>query len=480
MNRRWIALPAAALLAVVGVPAASAEDGGLPSGPPDDAVLVAEVPGDMVVGTGVEVSDRVITWGSVSLGPDGDGDGPAVTYAMNGRAFTPDLGRSQLLLGGALDMALPESLWATSNDRWSIGVGPEVVGAYGEPLLLVKPAGGPVRTYPLAGDAEEFRSSVALWEDTALVGDMVVNLVTDEVTYLGDEPCIEGRGAVLADGVLIFNDVCDGGVAVADVSPGGFVPSDLDDARIVTSGLAEFADYSRGLLVLVRDGGDGQVLEWGRLGADFDSEQLEMPIPSLGVRAHGERFVFIAMVGESLVGIVVEADAPDEAVAVVPLSLPMFSAEVQAPEDPASLDAFAASPGSGGQMAMSIYVGIDIFGRTLAWFDDGAVYALTLPPLSGGAATVSAPAAVPAGDQVTVTGSGFVPWEEVAVWLNSDAELLGLGHADADGAVTLSVTVPEDAVGAHALVLHGVESGWDAQSALTVQGVNPGLEVQTG
>ena len=432
-----------------------------------------------MIGTGIEVAARAITWGSASLFLDEEQDEQSTAFVMNGQAFTPDLGQSPLTLGAALDMPFPETLWATSNDRWAIGLGVAMIDESEEPQLLVRPSGGAVQTYPLFTGVEVFRSSVALWEDTALVGDMIVNLATEEVTFLDDEPCVEAGGAVLADGMLIFNDTCEGGVAVAEVSPDGFRVTDLDGARVVTAGEAEFAAYSRGLLVVVRDGGDGQVLEWGRLGQEFESEELIMPIPSLGVRAHGERFVFIADMGEQLVGIVVEAAAPDEAVAVVPLSFPMLVPTSAESQDPTA-QSLALSPGSGGEMVMGIYTGIDLFGRTVAWFDDGSVYALTLPPLTGGSVTVSAPSAVPAGDPVTVTGSGFAPWEEVAVWLNSDAQLLALGHADADGSVTLSVTVPEDAVGGHALVLHGVESGWDAQSDLTVQGVNPGLEVQTG
>lgn len=488
MTRCWIALPAAALLAVVGLPVASAEDGGdLPFDRPDGAVLVTEMSGDLVIPTGLEVSARAITWGSASLFLDVEQDDQSSTFAMSGRAFTPDLGQSSLELGAELDMPLPQTVWATSNDRWAVGIGAEVLDESDEPLLLVKPTGGAVQTYPLDPVFEPFRSSVALWENTALAGEVVVNLATGQVTVLGDELCIEAEGAVLADGMLIFNDVCEGGVAVAEVSADGFRVADLDSARVVTSGVAEYVAYSRGLLVAIHDSDGMQVLEWGRLGEEFESEELAVPIPTLGVRAYGERFIFIAQADESLVGIVVEADEPSEAVAVIPLSFPSLVADVQGTEDAASLAARAASPGSGGEMVMGIFTGIDLFGRTLAWFDDGAVYALTLPPLSGGAVTMSAPSDVPAGDEVTVTGSGFAPWEEVAVWLNSDAQLLGLGHADADGSVALSVTVPEDVVGAHALVLHGVESGWDARSALSVQGdqggqgvINPGLEVQTG
>ncbi|MDY4261762.1 MAG: alpha-L-fucosidase [Schaalia hyovaginalis] len=77
-------------------------------------------------------------------------------------------------------------------------------------------------------------------------------------------------------------------------------------------------------------------------------------------------------------------------------------------------------------------------------------------------------ASVVAGDEVTVSGSGFVPGVEVEAVLHSDPVKIGSKPAGADGKVSFTFTVPKDlAPGAHKVVL--TQKGKSAEAALTVK-----------
>ena len=74
-----------------------------------------------------------------------------------------------------------------------------------------------------------------------------------------------------------------------------------------------------------------------------------------------------------------------------------------------------------------------------------------------------------AGATVTVTGDGFLPGEQVQLWLESTPVLLATQPADAEGAVSFTVTIPATTpAGAHHLRLVGLESGTEAVLAVTV------------
>lgn len=77
-------------------------------------------------------------------------------------------------------------------------------------------------------------------------------------------------------------------------------------------------------------------------------------------------------------------------------------------------------------------------------------------------------ASVVAGDEVTVSGSGFAPGVEVEAVLHSDPVKIGSKPAGADGKVSFTFTVPKDlAPGDHKVVL--TQKGKSAEAALTVK-----------
>ncbi|MCI7671690.1 MAG: hypothetical protein MSS20_04955, partial [Schaalia hyovaginalis] len=85
-------------------------------------------------------------------------------------------------------------------------------------------------------------------------------------------------------------------------------------------------------------------------------------------------------------------------------------------------------------------------------------------------------ASVVAGDEVTVSGSGFVPGVEVEAVLHSDPVKIGSKPAGADGKVSFTFTVPKDlAPGAHKVVL--TQKGKSAEAALTVKAASQSAPV---
>jgi hypothetical protein len=91
--------------------------------------------------------------------------------------------------------------------------------------------------------------------------------------------------------------------------------------------------------------------------------------------------------------------------------------------------------------------------------------------INGLSLTVTAPA----GTQVTVTISGFLPFEPVQLTLHSDTVDLGTFNADAVGAVSATVTIPAGIdLGAHVLSATGLTSGRTGTASLTVVAPNSG------
>ena len=78
-------------------------------------------------------------------------------------------------------------------------------------------------------------------------------------------------------------------------------------------------------------------------------------------------------------------------------------------------------------------------------------------------------ASVAPGADLTVSGDGFEPGETVALELHSTPVSLGTAVADADGALSVTVTIPADAeLGAHVVAASGAASGVQREGAITV------------
>lgn len=83
--------------------------------------------------------------------------------------------------------------------------------------------------------------------------------------------------------------------------------------------------------------------------------------------------------------------------------------------------------------------------------------------------TISAPAEAAPGDEVTITGSGFAPGEDVAIRIDDEQPVVV--EADVDGDISGRITVPADAVdGAHPIVALGDVSKVEARASLLVVG----------
>ena len=97
-----------------------------------------------------------------------------------------------------------------------------------------------------------------------------------------------------------------------------------------------------------------------------------------------------------------------------------------------------------------------------AWLVSGEVDAAAAPsalPTSSGALSTDkgAVSTVTSGGTVTLTGGGYLPFSTVTVVMYSDPVVLGTTTADADGAISLTVTLPAGVTGEHDLVASGVD-----------------------
>lgn len=484
-RRALFAVPAAAALVLSSVATASAVT--TPGDPGDVEPLEVAVVGESTTLTGIEVSGRAITWGSETRIADSPpsaienriADSPA--SAIEARAFTPDLGLSPLTLGEMVVPPIPDALYAAATEDWAVGFDPYLDGLEGYGVWI-RPAGGAAELLEIPAAFGADAGSTAIWGDTALVGNVLINLNTREIIVPGlgfKKVCLDTDGAALADGVLLAYDRCHSTVVAVDVPSDGITVAALEDPRVVIDDGAELLALSRGLVVwgAYDDGLGTPVVRWQRLTDEVGGyRQVSLPEEELqSIRVHGERFVLVFSDEGGLRVDVFETPTAEEGpLATFVAEIGDLKKAVVSPMLESTLD-----PSSG----MSLdYVPIDLFGRTLAWQDGDTILTATLPVLSGGGATMGAPSTGTIGATVTVTGAGYLPSEEVAVWLTSDPVLLTTGYAAADGTFSATVTLPAGTVaGAHTLTLVGVESGWTAAAAITLAAAsNPGLLVDTG
>lgn len=471
-----------------------------PSGPFDDGFGVSDtqvaatpVPDDESYMYSVDVLRRGLTY-AYDLDAGGETGWYAVTEA---RALTPDLGLAPLTLGAATTPPFTDSYGTAQNDLWAVSLADEA-----EALILRVTGGGATRTVELPPTGPStWSADRAIWKNTALVAGSLVNLATLDVVPVADSECDEPLGAALADGLLAVHDSCDDVINAYAISAEGVQAGDLAADPVATVAAPEGVEgdlaLSRGLLawsVALGESGSEIRYAWldsGRTGTG------SVPYPALRVVAQGTRILVVAAQPESDVvdAWVFEALTEDLGAPVAHVEVlygtvwtgsgpgPEPSPEpVPAPDGEVLLGTSTATEDRTGDVDVD-YLPVDLYGRTLVWFaPDGSIKAGTIPALRGGAATVGTSGAPKVGQKLTVTGAGFVPGEEVAVWLQSTPVLLATGFAGADGRVSLDVTIPAaTAVGAHTVTLVGVESGWRADSAVTVAAAgNTGLRIDTG
>lgn len=494
-RRVGLVLPATLALVVVTLPTATAVAPPYSPVTIDDPVVVGDA-GDLNL-YGLEVGPRTISWGGGYL--DGPGPTPSPTPStppgdpapvpaisdamMRNRLYAPDLGKAALALGETTTAPIVAAIDAATTDEWAVGFDPLTEGELGY-VLRVRHQGGAEQTTDLATD--DFgpgSGTVAIWGDMALVGPNLVDLDTlESVDLTSLDECIDGANAVLADGLLLVLDGCDGGrVLATEVPEDGLDLATLDsvDWDVVLDFEPHLMAYSRGLLVFA-DRVEGRYGYLRLDDPDAEAWSAEIPVDIRALRVQGHRYVVVAGSEDATVAGVFE-EGVEEPVAVVPLDGPLLKAAALFDEGADAAAAVVIPRDESSEMNLD-GIGIDLYGRTLAWSDGEDVLAATLPPLSGGAVTATAPATGKLGAPVAVTAAGLLPGEEVAVWLESDPVLLTLGRAAADGTFAASVTLPAGAtVGTHSLTVHGVDSGWASVRSITLAAAgNPGLRIDTG
>jgi LPXTG cell wall anchor motif len=88
-------------------------------------------------------------------------------------------------------------------------------------------------------------------------------------------------------------------------------------------------------------------------------------------------------------------------------------------------------------------------------------------------ATISDTTPTP-GETVTITAGGYVPGTTVTVTLEPEGTVLGTAVADADGNVTLTVTIPADlSLGDHAVAVTGETTAGVVTQAIPITVVSP-------
>lgn len=303
-------------------------------------------------------------------------------------------------------------------------------------------------------------------------------------------------GAALADGLVAVTDICGyDTIHVYAVSAEGVRASDFAVPPVLTvpatEGVGTDLALSRGLLAWSLPDSEGSTeIRYVRIDSGATGSGL-VPGYARRVVVQGDRILVVVDPDEEsdvLDAWVFEALAGDLGTPVAHVNVLYGEAwtdsspqNVPAPEGEALLGTSVADDRTGDVDVARLPV--DLYGRTLVWLStDGTIKAGTVPALSGGAATVGTSGTPKAGQTLSVTGTGFAPGEEVAVWLRSTPVLLATGVAGADGRLSLGVTIPAaTAAGAHTVTLVGVESGWRADTAVTVAAAgNPGLRIDTG
>lgn len=124
---------------------------------------------------------------------------------------------------------------------------------------------------------------------------------------------------------------------------------------------------------------------------------------------------------------------------------------------PEGADALTSEGGQGGYSP-----GEQMDPATLVLEVDGDLSGVPTTPVDPDAdkVTCTPTGSVPAGSTIRVCGSGFLPGEQVRVFLHSEPVQIGIAAADASGAVDAQVTIPATAAaGQHRIELRGVTSG---------------------
>lgn len=488
-RRAGVVLPAALALIVASLSSASAVVAPYSPVDPAEPLVVAEL-GEATL-FGVEVSARSITWGvftgDLRVVEPGVEPEPETPTAGLARQYQPDLGKSPLTLGASVTPPIEHALNQASTAEWSVGFDPFNPAVGLGAAMTVRHQGGPESVIELSGDVAPWDGDIFLWGDTAVLGQNVVNLNTREAFDL-DHPCILER-PVLADGLLLLRDRCEGAVVAVEVPADGITADDLDGAwTTVLDEVPQFMAYSQGLLVFGSEAEGFSEIGYRRLDADagLAPETWRRAVDGhlVAVRVQGHRFVAVTTdeSPEATALVFAEGQPVDaEPLAEVGVGGVDYRKSVVPDAEPMAAGALEGSVDPSSDMSLDT-IPIDLYGRTLAWSTGTQIVAATLPALAGGAVTSTAPATGKAGAPVAVTAAGLLPGEEVAVWLESDPALLALGRAGADGTFAATVTLPAGAAaGTHTLTVHGVESGWSSARPITLAAPgNPGLRIDTG
>ena len=467
----------------------------------EDVQVVSPLGDDWVVG--LEVDSMQVTWGAISFDEE-------LAPHISSYGYRPAVADEPLALGTAMTPVIEDAAFAATTDSWAVGLDPTVDVEEGYALHITDRTSGDSATVYLEPTFEADGGSVQLWGDTAVVGNQALNLVTGEVFLLtgpgeatdeeiAAEPwlCLDGSRSAFDHGVLVAYDSCRFAVVTVDVPATGLTTEALDAAAVlVQSHSADlFALSGDGLVAYVDEVAEGvSRLVWQDLRSDAAPSMLDLPEYPVALRADGRRMVVVTAAGENLNSWLVEAEAgligPIADLSLLSELAAARIAMLREPFDPSSsmnLDGLS----------------IDLRGRTLAWTTGTEIRIGTLPALSGDASPVlDVPSTVDAGAELTISGSGFLPGEEVLVRLGiSDP---GVVRTEADGSFSVSVVVPAGATGEQTVIAAGFESGWVAEGAVLVTGratdptdptdptrppappttgtpgQNPGLEVQTG
>lgn len=94
------------------------------------------------------------------------------------------------------------------------------------------------------------------------------------------------------------------------------------------------------------------------------------------------------------------------------------------------------------------------------------------PGYGGGATVTSSDTTVTPGEPITLNGSGFVPNAKITLTFNSTPVPLGTAQANASGAFTKQVTVPNVPPGQHSITAVGSIAGRTAITEITVMGAS--------
>ncbi|MDQ1218327.1 bacterial Ig-like domain-containing protein [Microbacterium arborescens] len=130
---------------------------------------------------------------------------------------------------------------------------------------------------------------------------------------------------------------------------------------------------------------------------------------------------------------------------------------------------------------VTVTVSAEVDGRRLTATFSVTIVAGSSAPQPGATPTVSlSTRSVAPGESVTVTAGGFAPESGAEIWLNSDPVLLERSTTDADGALTLSVTVPSGtAAGSHRVIVRVGDAAAEALLDVVIAAPRPAGTIAT-